>query len=73
MSDYSRWREMIDSIDADIEQLQSALAILNQVWIGKKPDAEGGLFKAIEAIGGEIALLQRKRVEAEYFMKKAIG
>lgn len=68
-NEIDRWQSMINSIDIDLGKLQQALNLLNQVWI-TKPDSQDGLIAAIKHIGSEIALLQRKRVEAEYFKNK---
>lgn len=62
----ARWESMIRRIDADVEKLQSALGILNHVWVGN-PDPDNAIIQSIKLIGGEIALLQRKRIEAEWY------
>lgn len=70
MSTYeAKWQKMITDIDSDLEKLQAALRLLNQVWI-TKPETQDGLREAIKHIGGEIALMQRKRAEVEYYKNK---
>lgn len=65
-SSVDRYQQMIDGIDRDIENIQSALDSLNNVWLNN-PNSDNELIVAIKNLGAFLALMQRKRVECVFF------